>query len=131
MKANCASAAMFSAEDRSVRCAAAEMASGKIALVPKPIAANPASDSSGQGEMTTIAQPTSSAVNSTRARLAGEVRSTTPSAKKAHPALCYGKTGHRDALPELIRAKCVAHVDGGPVHAGAFQQHGRDCHNNK
>ena len=44
MKENCASAAMLMAAERSCRCAAADIASGKIALVPMPIAAKPASD---------------------------------------------------------------------------------------
>ena len=65
-----------------MRCAAAETASGKMALVPMPSNAKPSSDSNGIGEKNAMSTPAAMTPSSTRATPLGEWRSTKLSAKK-------------------------------------------------
>ena len=76
----CASAATLVAAGRSVRCAAADMASGNITLVPTPISANPSSATAAFGANVTISVPTPSTPSKLRAIDSGLWRSTKRSA---------------------------------------------------
>ena len=91
MKEICASAATLIAAGRSVRCAAAEIASGKTALDPAPIRAKPRSETEGAGEKKTRRTPAVITQRSTRATRLGEWRSTKPSAKKRVTAWAKAK----------------------------------------
>ena len=70
------------AADRSVRWAAAEMASGKMALVPMPTIAKPISETTATGEKKTSSMPAVMTQIRRRATPLGECRSTKLSAKK-------------------------------------------------
>ena len=82
VKEICASEATLIVDGRSVRWAAADMASGKIALVPIPIMAKPSSEMTGAGDRKTVAQPRNRMACRTLATDAGECLSTKPSTRK-------------------------------------------------
>ena len=75
-------AATLITEALSVRRAAAEMAKGKMTLVPAPMNAKPISEAAGAGEKNTSASPTARTHSRMRATAAGECFSTNASAKK-------------------------------------------------
>jgi hypothetical protein len=77
----CASAATLVAAGRSVRWAAADMASGKMALVPMPMMPKPNSAAAPEGATNTSSAPAPSTSSSTRATTTGLWRSTKRSAK--------------------------------------------------
>src|SRR4029077_8073993 len=77
----CASDATLVGAGRSVSCAAADIASGKITEVPIPISAKPTSASQPLGAKKTSRTPAPSTPSRTRATAVGEYRSTNGSAK--------------------------------------------------
>ena len=82
----CASAATLAAAGRSVAWAAADIASGKIALVPTPISTKPANASAGCGAISTVTAPTPNRACSTLATRCGPCCSTKGSAtSRARP----------------------------------------------
>ena len=92
MKDVCASAATFTAAGRSVAWAAADIASGKIALLPTPISAKPISASAGCGASSTRLAPMPSKVCRLRATRTGPWRATKPSATQRAPAWASAPT---------------------------------------
>ena len=80
-KLNCAKAATLMAAGRSVRCAAADMASGNIIALPAPIRANPTKATKGSGAKKTAITPSAMTVCIPRATRVGAKRSTNRSPK--------------------------------------------------
>ena len=124
-----ASAATLIAAERSVRCAAAEIASGKMALVPTPSKAEAEQrHQRRRREEDRGARRPPSRRAGTRATPVGECRSTKLSAKKRVVACEKAKTATAKPDEEGPGVEDVAHVDRRPVHAGALHQHRRERH---
>ncbi len=119
----CASAATLVAAGRSVRWAAADIASGKIALVPTPISAKPSSATARVGASEAPAACRCRARRAACARRPLGCGARRNGRRRSGDRLRAGAGGHGDAGQERRGAEHVAHVDGRPVDAGAFEHH--------